>query len=126
MEKKTIQNKNFKTISTNDPNALGEYYRDQFFVQYKDGEYIGKGCYAVFDLHPNCETIPDELVDEEWDDLKWTVVAREINGERVVMKYYWDGDGILDFHFPDGSFLHNSDCKKDYVWEWGDDLTYAF
>jgi hypothetical protein len=34
------------------------------------------------------------------------------------MKYYWDGDGQLEFHFPDGSILMNTDCKKDYRWEY--------
>ena len=107
-------------ILTDEPDSLGEHFRDQFFVQYDGEKYLGKGCYSQFDVHPDVvelETIP---VDPEYPDLdKWIRYQKEINGEIVLMRYYWDGDGCLEFHFEDGSFIRNNDCKKDYNWEWG-------
>ncbi len=34
----------------------------------------------------------------------------------IECRWWWDGDGVLAFRFPDGSFLVNNDCKKDHGW----------
>lgn len=95
---------------------LGEALRNEFFNQ-DDGNY---GCYSTFELRDGIEELPSEIVDNDWGDyeIKCSVFSKTINDKKVIMKYWWDGDGTLEFHFEDGSYLYNGDCKKDYVWEY--------
>jgi len=102
----------FKLI-TSDPNVIGEHLRDEFF----DGE---RGCYYTFDLKNDVTELPNELVDSEDDSLEYNVSQKNINNENIVMKYYWDGDGCLEFHWSDGTVLINTDCKKDHGWRFTD------
>jgi len=109
----------FFTIKTQDPNTIGEYFRDQFFKQEINGKYF-KGCYSTFELQDSVVKLPDEIVDKDYpeDSEVYTCAQKIIDNQKIVMKYYWDGDGILEFHFEDGSYLENDDCKKDYIWKW--------
>ncbi len=105
------------------PNELGEMLRKEFFAeQYEtfDGEKYRKlGCYSTFDVAEGVALLPDEPIDKEYpEDGNYHVFISIIDGETIIMKYYWDGDGTLEFHFSNGSCLVNDDCKKDYVWKY--------
>lgn len=104
------------------PNVVGEYFRSKFF-----NETDGMGCYETFVLNSNVVTLPKEPVpsweiSDESDD-PFIVYDREIGEftraelEGITMEYYWDGDGFLAFVLDDGSYLVNSDCKKQYTWK---------
>lgn len=98
------------------PDELGEALRNEFFNQ-DTGNF---GCYSTFELRDGIEELPQELFDHDWGDykIKINVFRKIIDRKKVIMKYWWDGDGTLEFHFEDGSYLYNGDCKKDYVWEY--------
>jgi hypothetical protein len=73
------------------------------------------GCYSTFELNDDVEEMPPEPVGGEWNDgLSWTRARLDA----IEMRWYWDGDGVLEFRLPDGSWLSNTDCKKDYIWEY--------
>ena len=96
---------------TSPANSVGEFLRSQFWDQSGD-KY---GCYSTFTYRDGVEALPLEVDGEGTDwEIKWQ--CARWNG--VECRWYWDGDGVLQFIFPDGSVLENSDCKKDYTWEW--------
>jgi hypothetical protein len=102
---------------------LGEMLRKEFFAEEYDifgGEKYRKlGCYSVFEVKADVVPLPDEAIDKEYpEDGNYHVFSKIIDKEIVIMKYYWDGDGTLEFHFNNGSCLVNDDCKKDYVWKY--------
>lgn len=108
------------TIKTDEPNALGEYFRNEFYTQYEGDRYLGRGGYSSVELQLDVTTHDKEKRGEQedgWEEL-WSVYSKYIEGEHVIMKLYWDGDGTMEFHFDDGNTLINTDCKKDYTWEW--------
>ena len=95
-------------------NLLGEFLRNYFFDQSK-----GTGCYSTFELNSEVKELPQENI-EDWDDVfnpnvKYTVASRE----GIIMRYYWDGDGYLEFILPNDKIIFNSDCKKDHGWRGG-------
>lgn len=99
------------------PDEAGEFLRGVFFNQ-STGKY---GCYSTFELNPGVEELPDETVTlsentspNDWYNDSWTWTRAQFND--IIMRYYWDGDGMLEFLLPDGSILSNDDCKKDYGW----------
>jgi len=99
------------------PNELGESLRNAFFNQNENNF----GCYSTFELREDVEELPEEIVELSFYNT-YTVPVRcfskLVDNKKVIMKYWWDGDGTLEFHFEDGSYLYNGDCKKDYVWEY--------
>ena len=98
------------------PNEFGEMLRDKFFDQTK-----GTGCYSTFETLPDVKQLASEEIENDfYTDLgiKYQVFSKEFGKKTIIMKYYWDGDGTLEFHFEDGSYLINDDCKKDYTWEY--------
>lgn len=101
------------------PDAAGELLRELFFDQSKD-EY---GCYSTFELTSGTCALPP-LLDREYgygdEPVEWQRAQRIVDHVRVEMRYFWDGDGVLRFVFPDGSYLENTDCKKDDEWEFYD------
>lgn len=115
------------------PNLVGEHLRHLFFDQNRIGPNYTLGCYSTFKLRENVVELPKQPV-PEWgiasydaekpivvnDDScenRFTCAELETLGGKIKMLYYWDGDGFLSFILPDGSYLYNSDCKKDYRWE---------
>lgn len=97
---------------TSPANAVGEFLRSQFWDQSGDRGY---GCYSNFDYQDGVEVLPLEENKDGWGgQIEWK--CARWNG--VKCRWYWDGDGLLQFIFPDGAVLENSDCKKDYTWEW--------
>jgi hypothetical protein len=105
------------------PNIIGELLRDTFFKEEYETcgnqKYRKVGCYSIFELAEDVVELPEEPIDEEYpEDGNYRVAKKIVDGQEIIMKYYWDGDGQLEFHFPDGSILANDDCKKDYTWEY--------
>ena len=101
------------------PCVIGEALRGIFFDQHS-GEYGG---YTTFEYNAGIEKLPDEdsfyrtgWNNEEKVDFTWC--RAQWNG--IICRYYWDGDGTLEFIFPDRRTLENTDCKKDYKWKWKD------
>ena len=91
------------------------YWRDRPDIKSDD-----ECCEGDFTREEYCEKIEDEgrVFNEfaENEDLLEIWTRAELNG--VIMEYFWDGDGFLQFIFPDGSILSNNDCKKSNRWEW--------
>ena len=87
-------------------NALGETLRAIFFNQ--SG---GLGCYESFKLNEGVEQLPNEVEDEI------TYTCASWNG--IKMRYYWDGDGYLEFILDEEErAIYNTDCKKDCNWDY--------
>lgn len=118
-----------KTINTQteeDPNVVGEVFREYTFV----GE--GTGCYSNFTLRESFEPleykdIPQhvhELVgggiitENEYDRRAYAsrVQMYKCNLSDIIVVWFWDGDGTLYFREGDVEVL-NDDCKKNYTWE---------
>jgi hypothetical protein len=104
-----------------DPNLLGEALRDEFFVQEekqtKFGKYRQLGCYDTFEIKDDVTPLPDELLDNDYpEDGYYHVFSKLIENQEVIMKYFWDGDGELEFFF-EGGFIWNDDCKKTHGWQ---------
>lgn len=91
------------------PCVVGEFLRDKFWDQSK-----GYGCYGSFDYNNDVIELSSfkekhNSYELEWQRAKWN---------DIECSWFWDGDGTIEFIFPDGSKLVNPDCKKDYEWEW--------
>lgn len=101
------------------PDMAGEYLRSVFFDQGPMSNRTLFGCYSTFELRPGIVQLPSEPVEDAGEcapsGLEWTCAWEPM--DNIKMRYWWDGDGTLEFLFPDGTILHNGDCKKDYVWE---------
>ncbi len=84
---------------------IGETMRSYFF-----GTEKGYGCYSNFEY-----AIDDKEVIEK-DENENSVHNITCSKTGVKCRWYWDGDGYLEFIFPDGTIVSNNDCKKDYKW----------
>ena len=83
-------------------NAVGELLRNIFFNQSK-----GFGCYENFELNPWVKPLPHE----ENKEGNMIYTCAEWNG--IKMRYFWDGDGFLEFLLDnEGRAIYNDDCKK--------------
>lgn len=111
-------------MTINNENQLGEALRNEFFQQDLREGAFGQvvpsfGCYSTFELRDGVEELPDEDVynGDEIDEYNvWTCAKKIIQGKEVKMRYYWDGDGTLQFILPRGWVLENTDCKKNNHW----------
>lgn len=104
------------------PDAVGEYLRSSFFDEKEIGDpelgpYRETGCYSTFEWREDVyilEELPVCAEDSDiFPDLKWTRGQKD----GIECRYYWDGDGTLAFRLPDGTWLVNTDCKKDHDWQ---------
>lgn len=95
---------------------FGELLRDYCFVSDQYGGMTG--CYSTFSLRPEFKEVPATSIDYKY-------MARLIQNEAIacfsngtiLIAWYWDGDGTLVF--KEGKRVAiNTDCKKDYTWEW--------
>lgn len=105
-----------KASPKDNPNQVGEILRSKFFAE-------GYGCYSCFDWAKDVKPLPFEYVECDSDieeEYRMTYACAELTTDDTVVKcrYFWDGDGELQFIFPDGSCLINDDCKKDYRWKY--------
>ena len=93
-------------------NEFGEILRRFCFKE----EY---GCYSCFDLIDGFLQIPvpEELKKYLWEDCKNVCYVR---GE-IFVAWGWEGDGCLVIK-EGNKIARNSDCKKDYLWEWAQDI----
>ena len=123
---------NIQINAKDNPNLVGEYLRHLFFKQDRVGPNYTFGCYSTFDLRENVVERPKQPVPEwghsddpdklitfadETCEYHFTCAELESIDGTIKMLYYWDGDGFLSFILPDGSYLYNDDCKKDYGWK---------
>lgn len=106
------------------PCAIGEFLRGKFWPPQKKHSmnqiYYTYGCYSEFQYGPDVTVLP-ERPDEypHWDDEEsWNFTWKRAQWTDVICEWYWDGDGCLRFILPGGNSLINTDCKKDYEWEW--------
>lgn len=109
-----------------DPNTVGEVLRDWSF---KDSF----GCYSCFDLIYGFENVkinewylekPLKLFapNEEYrQEIKSRVHLHYHKERDVLIAWYWDGDGELYFN-AGGIEVYNRDCKKDYTWEFVEEM----
>lgn len=113
---------NIKVNPKDNPDQVGEILRKRFFAK----EY---GCYDCFDWAKDVEELPDEFVEDDFDvEEQYRQLYKcgrvkiaqplEMRFEVIKCRWYWDGDGELQFIFSDGSMLRNDDCKKDYNWQY--------
>ncbi len=129
-------------LTEDDPNLFGEALRNLCFV----GNGQQKGCYETFDVNKTFyQVTKGEILEEAkkylFEDAqpyiyhckveeKDCYLNYESYGEienkgkmkicdpyEIVVGWSWDGDGCLYFRFNDRKVL-NTDCKKDYTWEW--------
>lgn len=98
-------------VGKDDPNAVGELLRDKFWKQ--GGEKVG--CYSTFEYRPDV-VILTQLQTED------SVVWNRVIWNNIECRWYWDGDGVIVFAFPDHTLLVNYDCKKGHTWEWEEDV----
>ncbi len=100
------------TTVINDKNAdfVGEYLRDKFFNQ-DSGD---RGCYSTFEYRLDVVSMPDKKC--AFRDYHQSYIILPDLG-KVIMEWYWDGDGCLSFEFEDGKFLINEDYKKPSDWK---------
>ena len=91
-----------------EPNALGEVLRSLFWP-------TSYGCYSNFVYGPEVvELEPESEIDTgDYDPIQWNRAVYK----GILCRWYWDGDGILEFHLPTGRKIVNYDCKKSYRWE---------
>lgn len=124
---------NLPIDARDNPNLVGEHLRHLFFDQNRTGPNYSLGCYSTFKLRENVVELPKQpvpewgflqenpdkptLIVDESCEYKFTCAELETLGGKIKMLYYWDGDGMLSFILPDGSYLYNGDCKKDYCWK---------
>lgn len=129
-------------LNTEDANEFGEALRHYCFV----GNSQDYGCYTTFNLikelkEVKCGKIFEEtkkaIVPEFEDSLQvhyfkleekdcWIAYGDpEENPCRmkicepyeIICAWEWNGDGTLYFRFNNRKVI-NTDCKKDYEWEW--------
>ena len=104
------------------PDAIGEYLRSAFFDEKMVPspfvpDYRETGCYSTFDWREKEGVVPlPDLPHADPDVECWTRASLRLREFPIECRYYWDGDGILAFHLPDGRWLVNTDCKKDHGW----------
>lgn len=108
----TVPNKNrFYLDNEYGIDALGEYLRNQFFDQSQ-----GLGCYSSFEMREDVIDLDPSPV-ENFEEMMWQNYEKEVVGiGKVKMRFFWDGDGTLEFVLPSGEVLSNSDCKKNFNW----------
>lgn len=128
-----------RILRTADPCAVGEILRELTFV----GD--GYGCYSDFTVRKGAREWSrderanywiaygyDEDPEDEWS---WTADAAsdmgqgytyELDGYRIDVCWYWDGDGTLTFVVWRGDevlrCLTNTDCKKPNHWTDGEHM----
>jgi len=126
-------------LTEKDPNKFGEALREYCFV----GNCMETGCYSTFNVKDWFKQIKSGTIFEEaksnlYEDIEPTIYHYKLEEEdcymysgiegkqekykvcepcEIVMGWTWDGDGCLYFRFNDRAVV-NTDCKKDYTWEW--------
>ena len=117
-----------------DPNTVGEILREWAFKE-------RLGCYSCFDLIHGFENVKinERYIEKPlsifaplaYSDLEYALEYRKEVKEKmslyyhkerdVLVAWYWEGDGELYFN-ADGIEVYNRDCKKDYTWEFVEEM----
>jgi len=109
---------NIELDKTDDPNILGESIRAYAFKE----EY---GCYSCFELEDQFKNITHTTLGKnfikkffgEESDLDGT--PHVYSDGLIFVGWWWDGDGTLCVSYNKKTAI-NTDCKKNYNWEWFD------
>ena len=129
----------YATVAFDHPDALGEILRAWAFPGKK------YGCYSTFEVRPDVIRVEPTIREFEFlwgrsfdannDDASgWcSIDSEEIlriqwfkHPSGIEFGWHWDGDGCLAFFVPElideyhNGCVVNSDCKKDYGWEFGE------
>ena len=122
---------NVDLLTEADANLFGEALRGLCFV----GTYGETGCYSTFEVNKMFKQVKSGKIFEEaelylYEDIESTVYHYKLEEKdcyiekskicepyEIVMGWTWDGDGCLYFRFNDRKVI-NTDCKKDYTWDW--------
>lgn len=122
-------------VETRNPNVFGEYVRDLAFKKKNEYDF---GCYSTFELENGFRDIDPkstfgqkllrmlmsdycEEAPVEQEDIDFVLGAGKMATDGgLVVAWYWDGDGVLVVGCRD-RYAINTDCKKDYNWEWIDE-----
>ena len=133
---------NWKTVDllkTDNANDFGEALRGYCFI----GNNQEIGCYSTFEVNKVFKQMKSGKIFQEakkylYEDIKPNIYHYKLKEKdcymsyeidegtqqmkicepyEIVMGWTWDGDGCLYFRFNDRKVV-NSDCKKDYTWEW--------
>lgn len=129
-------------LTETDPNKFGEALRHYCFV----GNCMETGCYSTFLVVKWLKEIKSGKIYQEakkiiqpefigslhvfhfqrtkkdcwieYNDFDGKIVkSRFGDPEEIVCAWEWNGDGTLYFRFNNKKVI-NTDCKKDYEWEW--------
>jgi len=109
------------------PDQLGEFLRAVFFV-----EPVGAvTCFETVDETQTCPIVclpPESICRQTYNsiplgedgdfqsDIQTLYLILPHVGQ-VIVGWFWDGDGVLEFYIPSlGLLLTNDDCKKDHGW----------
>jgi len=128
------------TQKETDANIIGENFR-----KYTFDDPDGYGCYSTFDVRqsfykynppwrvinlligPEPKSLPPTELpwmdqdQDEWEDNLKRIQYYKDDNSTLEVAWFWDGDGTL--YFKEGKVeVINYDCKKDYEWEWVDEL----
>lgn len=112
----------FVTVSyrTCEPDHIGEWLRDMFFNQSPEmphRSHSKTGCYSTFELNADVRELPNESESRWGNNHEYTCAEKDFPEVGTIkMRYYWDGDGYLEFLFTDGYTIYNTDCKCSYGW----------
>lgn len=104
-------------MKTNDPNVFGEALRNYIFVKTNENDL---GCYSTFEVARGFDEVKDTTL--QMQICSYLCCPEDItpimlkNGNLIVA-WFWDGDGVL-LVGEDNHWAINTDCKKDYRWEW--------
>lgn len=113
-----------------DANQLGELLRGFAFPsQYTTGNL---GCYSNFDTDTDLKQVELDVLCQQYpklyncivkygwfqEDGIFTIIPQCFINEKlqVAMMYAWSGDGFLAFSLDQQMIVYNTDCKKDYMW----------
>ena len=127
-------------LTESDANIFGEAMRGFCFI----GTSEDTGCYSTFDMNKCLTKVTEGKIIEEakkylYEDVEPTIYHYKLEEKDCYMQYCghegkvekskicepyeivigwtWDGDGCLYFRFNDRKVV-NTDCKKDYTWNW--------
>lgn len=110
------------TQKLEDPNVFGETLRDYCF----DCPPNQTGCYSCFKLKTQFKEVDRKSALGKWFireleqcDPDWSLgnQCSIFSDGNIWIGWFWEGDGDLII-IEGKKIARNTDCKKDYTWEW--------
>lgn len=117
-----------ETIRTGEVNAVGELLRAATFPEHNpngDEHEWAIGAYTTFLIREDAYRWSEESVkaffDYYWEDVDGQGYSFDLDGLRVDMARFYEGDSVLVYIVWSGDelirALENTDAKKNYVWK---------